>query len=217
MIEIKNLTKIYRSGVKALDDISFEVADGEMLAIVGRSGSGKSTLMNILGCLDTPTAGEYYLNWDRIADADSHSLAQIRNRSIGFVFQSYNLIPSLTAAENVRLPLLYRGVDRRECERRSAEALKRVGLGHLAHRFPREMSGGQQQRVAIARAVAADPPLILADEPTGNLDSVIRDEIMEIFHELNASGRTVVLITHDDQVARSAHRSITINNGKLKS
>ncbi len=217
MIEIKNLTKIYRSGVKALDDISFEVADGEMLAIVGRSGSGKSTLMNILGCLDTPTAGEYYLNGDRIADADSHSLAQIRNRSIGFVFQSYNLIPSLTAAENVRLPLLYRGVDRRECERRSAEALQRVGLGHLAHRFPREMSGGQQQRVAIARAVAADPPLILADEPTGNLDSVIRDEIMEIFHELNASGRTVVLITHDDQVARSAHRSITINNGKLKS
>ncbi len=207
MIEIKNLTKIYRSGVKALDDISFEVADGEMLAIVGRSGSGKSTLMNILGCLDTPTAGEYYLNGDRIADADSHSLAQIRNRSIGFVFQSYNLIPSLTAAENVRLPLLYRGVDRRECERRSAEALQRVGLGHLAHRFPREM----------ARAVAADPPLILADEPTGNLDSVIRDEIMEIFHELNASGRTVVLITHDDQVARSAHRSITINNGKLKS
>lgn len=217
MIEIKNLTKIYRSGVKALDDISFEVADGEMLAIVGRSGSGKSTLMNILGCLDTPTTGEYYLNGERIADADSRNLAQIRNRSIGFVFQSYNLIPSLTAAENVRLPLLYRGVARRECEIRSAKALKRVGLEHLADRFPREMSGGQQQRVAIARAVAADPPLILADEPTGNLDSVIRDEIMEIFHELNAGGRTVVLITHDDQVARSAHRSITINNGKLKS
>lgn len=215
MIEIKNMTKVYPSGVKALDDISFSVADGEFSAIVGRSGSGKSTLMNILGCLDTPTLGEYYLNNEKICSVGDSSLAKIRNRSIGFVFQSYNLIPSLTAEENVRLPLSYRGLTADECEKRVSSALDRVGLGSLAKRFPREMSGGQQQRIAIARAVAADPPLILADEPTGNLDSGIRDEIMEIFHELNKNGRTVVLITHDEQVAATAHRVITINNGKL--
>ena len=215
MIEIKNMTKVYPSGVKALDDISFSVADGEFSAIIGRSGSGKSTLMNILGCLDTPTLGEYYLNNEKICSAGDSSLAKIRNRSIGFVFQSYNLIPSLTAEENIRLPLAYRGLSVDECEKRVSSALDRVGLSNLAKRFPREMSGGQQQRIAIARAVAADPPLILADEPTGNLDSGIRDEIMEIFHELNKNGRTVVLITHDEQVAATAHRVITINNGKL--
>lgn len=215
MIEIKNVTKVYPSGVKALDDISFSVPDGEMTAIIGRSGSGKSTLMNILGCLDTQTSGEYYLNGERIADAGSAALARIRNRAIGFVFQNYNLIPSLTAAENVRLPLVYRGISSAECDRRVSAAIERVGLSSLANRFPREMSGGQQQRIAIARAVATEPPLILADEPTGNLDSGIRDEIMGIFRELNESGRTVVLITHDEQVAQSAHRVITINNGKL--
>lgn len=215
MIEIKNVTKVYPSGVKALDDISFSVPDGEMTAIIGRSGSGKSTLMNILGCLDTQTSGEYYLNGERIADAGSAALARIRNRAIGFVFQNYNLIPSLTAAENVRLPLVYRGISSAECDRRVSTAIERVGLSSLANRFPREMSGGQQQRIAIARAVATEPPLILADEPTGNLDSGIRDEIMGIFRELNESGRTVVLITHDEQVAQSAHRVITINNGKL--
>lgn len=215
MIEIKNVTKVYPSGVKALDDISFSVPDGEMTAIIGRSGSGKSTLMNILGCLDTQTSGEYYLNGERIADAGSAALARIRNRAIGFVFQNYNLIPSLTAAENVRLPLVYRGISSAECDRRVSVAIERVGLSSLANRFPREMSGGQQQRIAIARAVATEPPLILADEPTGNLDSGIRDEIMGIFRELNESGRTVVLITHDEQVAQSAHRVITINNGKL--
>lgn len=215
MIEIKNVTKVYPSGVKALDDISFSVPDGEMAAIIGRSGSGKSTLMNILGCLDTQTSGEYYLNGERIADAGSAALARIRNRAIGFVFQNYNLIPSLTAAENVRLPLVYRGISSAECDRRVSAAIERVGLSSLANRFPREMSGGQQQRIAIARAVATEPPLILADEPTGNLDSGIRDEIMGIFRELNESGRTVVLITHDEQVAQSAHRVITINNGKL--
>ncbi len=215
MIEIKKLTKVYPSGVKALDDISFSVADGEIAAIIGRSGSGKSTLMNILGCLDTPTFGEYYLNEERIADAGASSLAKIRNRAIGFVFRNYNLIPSLTAAENIRLPLTYRGMSAEESSRRVVSALERVGLSSLANRFPRQMSGGQQQRIAIARAVAADPPLILADEPTGNLDSGIRDEIMDIFHELNRNGHTVVLITHDEQVAAAAHRVITINNGKL--
>lgn len=215
MIEIKNLTKIYPSGVKALDDISFSVPDGELTAIIGRSGSGKSTLMNILGCLDTPTSGQYYLNGEKIADAGATGLARIRNRSIGFVFQNYNLIPSLTATENIRLPLLYRGMNTADANKLALDALARVGLSELADRFPREMSGGQQQRVAIARAVATDPPLILADEPTGNLDYVIRDEIMGIFHELNNCGRTVVLITHDEQVAAEAHRVITIQNGKI--
>lgn len=215
MIEIKNITKVYPSGVKALDDISFSVPDGEMTAIIGRSGSGKSTLMNILGCLDTQTSGEYYLNGEKISDAGSASLARIRNRAIGFVFQNYNLIPSLTAAENVRLPLIYRGIGAAECDRRVSDAIDRVGLSALANRFPREMSGGQQQRIAIARAVATEPPLILADEPTGNLDCGIRDEIMGIFHDFNESGCTVVIITHDEQVALSAQRIITINNGKL--
>ena len=215
MIEIKNMTKIYRSGVKALDNISFTVADGELAAIIGRSGSGKSTLMNILGCLDTQTFGEYYLNGENVSDLKVSDLAKVRNRSIGFVFQNYNLIPSLTALENIRLPLVYRGVGAEEAYRRAINSLERVGLKKLADRFPREMSGGQQQRIAIARAVAADPPLILADEPTGNLDGGIRDEIMDIFHEMNGCGRTVVLITHDDKVARSAKRVLTINNGHL--
>ncbi len=215
MIEIKNMTKVYRSGVKALDNISFTVPDGELTAIIGRSGSGKSTLMNILGCLDTQTFGEYYLNGEKVSDLKHSRLARIRNRVIGFVFQNYNLIPSLTAAENISLPLSYRGMSKNEANRRSLDALERVGLKNLANRFPREMSGGQQQRIAIARAVAADPPLILADEPTGNLDSGIRDEIMDIFHELNDCGRTVVLITHDDKVAQSAGRVLTISNGHL--
>ena len=219
MIVLKDVCKTYQVGdevVRALDHASLTVQDGEFVSIIGPSGSGKSTMMNIIGCLDTADSGEYLLDDIPIEDYTENELAQIRSRKIGFVFQSFNLIPQLTAQENVELPLIYQRVRRSERRRRVAEALERVQLTGRRHHLPSELSGGQQQRVAIARAIAAHPSLILADEPTGNLDSHTGRDIMDIFHELHDSGNTIVLITHDDAVARQAQRSIHILDGRVK-
>ena len=219
MIVLRDVCKTYQVGdeiVRALDHASLTVQDGEFVSIIGPSGSGKSTMMNIIGCLDTADSGEYLLDDIPIEDYSENELAQIRSRKIGFVFQSFNLIPQLTAQENVELPLIYQRVRRSERRRRVAEALERVQLTGRRHHLPSELSGGQQQRVAIARAIAAHPSLILADEPTGNLDSHTGRDIMDIFHELNDSGNTIVLITHDDAVARQAQRSIHILDGRVK-
>ena len=219
MIVLKDVCKTYQVGdeiVRALDHASLTVEDGEFVSIIGPSGSGKSTMMNIIGCLDTADSGEYLLDDIPIEDYTENELAQIRSRKIGFVFQSFNLIPQLTAQENVELPLIYQRVRRSERRRRVAEALERVQLTGRRHHLPSELSGGQQQRVAIARAIAAHPSLILADEPTGNLDSHTGQDIMDIFHELHESGNTIVLITHDDAVARQAQRSIHILDGRVK-
>ncbi len=218
LIEVDHISKVYAGGggeIRALDGVSLKVARGEFLAIVGRSGSGKSTLMNMLGCLDTPTDGAYYLEGQNVAHLPEERLSKIRNREIGFVFQGFNLIPDMNALENVELPLRYRGMKKEERKKLSAEALARVGLkGRLTHR-PAQMSGGQQQRVAIARAIAASPPIILADEPTGNLDSKSGGEVMQILKKLNGEGRTVVLITHDDRIAAMADRTVRLRDGKI--
>ncbi|WP_457943807.1 ABC transporter ATP-binding protein [Caproiciproducens sp. LBM24188] len=203
--------------VRALDGISFSISQGEFIAIVGPSGSGKSTLMNILGCLDTPTSGEYFLNGQNVAGLNEKKLTYIRNREIGFVFQSFNLVPGLDALENVELPLLYRGMPREERRRLAQSALEQVGLAERMHHKPSQMSGGQQQRVAIARAIAARPPIILADEPTGNLDSKSGASIMEILKALNAEGETVILITHDNNIAHTAGRMLKIQDGRMVS
>ncbi len=219
MIVLRDVCKTYQVGdeiVRALDHASLTVQDGEFVSIIGPSGSGKSTMMNIIGCLDTADSGEYLLDDIPIEDYTENELAQIRSRKIGFVFQSFNLIPQLTAQENVELPLIYQRVRRSERRRRVAEALERVQLTGRRHHLPSELSGGQQQRVAIARAIAAHPSLILADEPTGNLDSHTGQDIMDIFHELHDSGNTIVLITHDDAVARQAQRSIHILDGRVR-
>ena len=219
MIVLHEVCKTYQVGdeiVRALDHASLTVRDGEFVSIIGPSGSGKSTLMNIIGCLDVADSGEYLLDDIPIEDYTENELAQVRSRKIGFVFQSFNLIPQLTAAENVELPLIYQRVRRSERRRRVAEALERVQLTGRRHHLPSELSGGQQQRVAIARAIAAHPSLILADEPTGNLDSHTGQDIMDIFHELHESGNTIVLITHDDAVARQAQRSIHILDGRVR-
>ncbi|MBQ0133739.1 MAG: ABC transporter ATP-binding protein [Clostridiales bacterium] len=218
MIRIQNLSKTYQIGdeaVHALDHASLHVSPGEFVSIIGPSGSGKSTLMNIIGCLDTADEGEYLLDGIPIEDYSENELARIRNRKIGFVFQSSNLISKLTSYENVELPLIYQGVKKAERAERVAEALERVKLGKRANHYPTELSGGQQQRVAIARAIVTHPSLILADEPTGNLDSHTTLEIMEIFHELHAQGNTIVLITHDDSVAAQAERRVNILDGQL--
>ena len=218
LISVDRLCKQYGSGenaVRALSDISLTVETGEYVAIVGQSGSGKSTLMNILGCLDTPTSGHYRLNGQDVSALTDRRLSEIRNRQIGFIFQGFNLIPGLTAVENVELPLLYRGLGREERRTLAEESLRRVGLGsRLSHR-PSEMSGGQQQRVAIARAIAARPPVLLADEPTGNLDSRSGEDIMAILRTLNGEGRTVLLITHDNAIAARAPRRIRICDGRI--
>ena len=219
MIVLKDVCKTYQVGdeiVRALDHASLTVEDGEFVSIIGPSGSGKSTMMNIIGCLDTADSGAYLLDDIPIEDYSENELAQIRSRKIGFVFQSFNLIPQLTAAENVELPLIYQRVRRAERRRRVSEALERVQLTGRMHHLPSELSGGQQQRVAIARAIAAHPSLILADEPTGNLDSHTGRDIMDIFHELHEGGNTIVLITHDPSVARQAQRSIHILDGRVK-
>ena len=219
MIVLRDVCKTYQVGdeiVRALDHASLTVQDGEFVSIIGPSGSGKSTMMNIIGCLDTADSGEYLLDDIPIEDYSENELAQIRSRKIGFVFQSFNLIPQLTAQENVELPLIYQRVRRSERRRRVTEALERVQLTGRKHHLPSELSGGQQQRVAIARAIAAHPSLILADEPTGNLDSHTGQDIMDIFHELHESGNTIVLITHDDAVARQAQRSIHILDGRVR-
>lgn len=218
MIRIKDLSKYYRIGdeeVHALDHASLHVSPGEFVGIIGPSGSGKSTLMNIIGCLDIADSGEYLLDGIPIENYSENELAHIRNRKIGFVFQSFNLIPKLTAEENVELPLIYQGIKKDERTERVAAALERVKLGKRANHFPTELSGGQQQRVAIARAIVTRPSLILADEPTGNLDSKTTVEIMDIFHELHSQGNTIVLITHDDSVAAQAGRRVRILDGHL--
>lgn len=220
LIEIRNIYKIYNPGeneVRALDGINLTVEHGEFLAIVGQSGSGKSTLMNMLGLLDIPTSGTYTLDGVDVANMTDDELSEIRNKEIGFIFQGFNLIPSLTAVENVELPLVYRGMKKEERNKLALEALERVGLSHRLDHLPKQMSGGQQQRVAIARAVAARPPIILADEPTGNLDSHSGVEVMKILHELHEEGRTVILITHDNDIANEAQRVIRIQDGQIVS
>ncbi|MBE6822499.1 MAG: ABC transporter ATP-binding protein [Ruminococcaceae bacterium] len=220
LITVSNVYKIYNkmeNEVRALDGISFSISQGEFIAIVGPSGSGKSTLMNILGCLDTPTSGEYFLNGQNVAGLNEKKLTYIRNREIGFVFQSFNLVPGLDALENVELPLLYRGMPREERRRLAQSALEQVGLAERMHHKPSQMSGGQQQRVAIARAIAARPPIILADEPTGNLDSKSGASIMEILKALNTEGETVILITHDNNIAHTAGRMLKIQDGRMVS
>ena len=220
LVEIKDVCKIYNPGeneVRALDHVSLTIDEQEFVAIIGHSGSGKSTLMNMLGCLDVPTSGEYWLHGQDVSALSDDALSDIRNREIGFIFQGFNLIPNLTALENVELPLIYRGVSKSVREELSVEALKKVGLEHRMDHKPSEMSGGQQQRVAIARAIAQAPPVILADEPTGNLDSNSTKEIMDILKGLHKEGRTVILITHDNEIAAQAKRVIKIRDGKVES
>ncbi len=218
LVEIRDMCKTYNPGeneVKALDHVSLTIHEKEFVAIIGHSGSGKSTLMNMLGCLDVPTSGSYYLHGHDVAGMTDDELSDIRNQEIGFIFQGFNLIPSLTALENVELPLIYRGVGKRERTELSDRALNKVGLENRKDHKPSEMSGGQQQRVAIARAIAQAPPIILADEPTGNLDSNSTREIMGILKGLHEEGRTVILITHDNEIAAQAKRVIKIMDGKI--
>ena len=219
LIHIENMKKIYNPGeneVRALDGIDLDIEKGDLVAIVGHSGSGKSTLMNMLGCLDTPTSGKYVLDGQDVASMTDNQLADVRNKEIGFIFQGFNLISNLDAVGNVELPLVYRGVSKNERKQLAMEALKSVGLEDRMKHKPNEMSGGQQQRVAVARAVAAKPPIILADEPPGNLDTKSTQEIMEILKELHRSGRTVIIITHDEEIASQAHRVIRILDGRIE-
>ena len=218
LIQLIGATKIYHPGeneVRALDGVDLSIGQGEFVAIVGQSGSGKSTLMNLLGCLDAVSAGSYLIDGIDVAALDDDSLSEIRNRRIGFIFQGFNLIPSLTALENVELPLRYRGLRREERRRLALDALARVNLDHRAAHRPSELSGGQQQRVAIARAIAARPPIVLADEPTGNLDKASGSQVIQVLTDLWQEGRTVVLITHDPLIAQIAHRVITISDGRV--
>ena len=219
LIHIENMKKIYNPGeneVRALDGIDLDIEKGDLVAIVGHSGSGKSTLMNMLGCLDTPTSGKYVLDGQDVASMTDNQLADVRNKEIGFIFQGFNLISNLDAVGNVELPLVYRGVSKNERKQLAMEALTSVGLEDRMKHKPNEMSGGQQQRVAVARAVAAKPPIILADEPTGNLDTKSTQEIMEILKELHRSGRTVIIITHDEEIASQTHRVIRILDGRIE-
>ncbi|MBE6742216.1 MAG: ABC transporter ATP-binding protein [Ruminococcaceae bacterium] len=218
LIDVRNVYKIYNPGenqVNALDGVSITIDEGEFVAIIGQSGSGKSTLMNMLGLLDTPTEGEYYINGKLVDDLTDDQMSVIRNEQIGFIFQGFNLIPSLSAVENVELPLVYRGMHRDERRKVSIAALEKVGLADRMDHLPNEMSGGQQQRVAVARAIAAAPPVILADEPTGNLDTRSTRDVMGILHTLKDEGRTVVIITHDNEIAMEAERVIRIRDGKV--
>ncbi|MBC8533381.1 ABC transporter ATP-binding protein [Clostridiales bacterium NSJ-40] len=219
LIEMKDLVKQYMVGnevIRALDEVSLQIAEGEFLAIIGPSGSGKSTLMNLLGCLDVPDEGEYWLEGHCVADLTERQLSEIRNREIGFIFQGFNLVQELSAEENVELPLLYRGTPRRERRRLAQEALAAVGLESRMEHYPNQMSGGQQQRVAIARAVAAQPKILLADEPTGNLDSKTGEDVMQMLETFHRGGHTIVMITHDPKVAARASRMVRICDGKLE-
>jgi putative ABC transport system ATP-binding protein len=218
LIELADVYKIYDMGaekVHALNGIDLVIERGEYVAIMGASGSGKSTLMNLIGCLDTPTSGSYHLNGVAVEELDDSQLAAIRNKEIGFVFQTFNLLPRTDALHNVELPLIYAGMPRRERRERARHALERVGLGDRMHHNPNELSGGQRQRVAIARALVNDPSLLLADEPTGNLDSTTSVEIMELFDQLQASGNTVVLVTHESDIAQHARRRVSLRDGKV--
>ena len=221
LIQIKDIYKIYNEGkeseVRALDGVSLQIDRGEFVAIVGQSGSGKSTMMNVLGCLDIPTYGEYWLDGTDVTELSDRQLAHIRNKQIGFIFQGYNLIQELDALENVTLPLIYQGLSIFDREDRAMEALEKVNMADRAHHKPSEMSGGQQQRVAIARAIATRPPIIMADEPTGALDSRTGRHVLEILHQLNAEGTTIILITHDDGIAATAKRRVRLSDGKIVS
>ena len=220
LIDVREVTKVYRTGdveVRALAGVSVGIESGEFVAVMGSSGSGKSTLMNILGCLDRPTAGSYRLAEREVSRMDKNELAEIRNEVLGFVFQSFNLLARTTALENVELPLVYRGVGARDRQRRAAAALERVGLGKRLDHTPAQLSGGQQQRVAIARALVGEPKVILADEPTGNLDSKTSIEVMALFQELGRAGITVVLVTHEPDIAEFASRVIVVRDGLVTS
>ena len=219
MINLQHVYKIYKLGnndVYALNDISLEIKQHEFVSIIGPSGSGKSTLMHILGCLDVPTKGKYFLDGIDVSLKDDQELAYIRNKKIGFVFQGFNLLPKLTAIENVELPLIYSNISQKERTQKAIEALSKVGLENRLYHKPTELSGGQQQRVAIARALIGNPPIILADEPTGNLDSASGVEVMELFHKLHEMGNTIILITHDSNIAKQASRIIKIMDGKVQ-
>lgn len=219
LVAVKDICKVYNPGeneVRALDHVTIMIGRNEFVAIIGQSGSGKSTLMNMLGCLDVPSSGTYILHDNDVSKLSDDELSDIRNKEIGFIFQGFNLIQNLTAMENVELPLIYRGVGKKERQELSRKALEKVGLGHRMDHKPAEMSGGQQQRVAIARAIAQAPPIILADEPTGNLDSNSSKEIMQILRELHGEGRTIILITHDNDIAAQADRVIKIKDGKVE-
>lgn len=218
IIKLENINKIHYLGENTLHvlvDINLSICAGEFTAIIGPSGSGKSTLMNILGCLDRPTSGSYYLHDENVSYLTDDQLAEVRNRRIGFVFQSFNLLPRISAQENVALPLIYAGVNTKERMERAAVLLNRVGLGDRMHHKPNELSGGQRQRVAIARALINDPSIIMADEPTGNLDSKSTVEIMGILNELNEMGKTIIIVTHDPEIAEQAKRVITVRDGKI--
>lgn len=220
IIETTDIQKTYKMGaeiVQALKSVSITVNKGEYVAFMGPSGSGKSTLMNIIGCLDTPTAGTYILNNKNVSDMTENELAEIRNREIGFVFQTFNLLPRASCLENVALPLIYAGYSKSEREERAFEALSNVGLADRVGHKPNELSGGQRQRVAIARALVNDPSIILADEPTGNLDSKTSYSIMELFHELHQKGNTIIMVTHEDDIAHYAHRIVRLKDGLVES
>ena len=220
MIALTGVCKVYRMGeteVRALDGVSLDIGGGEYVAIMGPSGSGKSTMMNIIGCLDTPSSGSYRLNGNEIERMDDDALAEIRNREIGFIFQTFNLLPRTDALKNVELPLVYSGLSRKERLQRAEKALEAVGLGDRMHHRPNEMSGGQRQRVAIARALVNEPSIVLADEPTGNLDSKTGEEIMALIDELHAGGNTIILVTHEEELARRAARVVRLKDGKVLS
>jgi len=220
IIKTQEIRKVYRMGteeVQALKSVSIEVDRGEYVAFMGPSGSGKSTLMNIIGCLDTPSAGKYILNSKDVSDMSEDELAEIRNKEIGFVFQTFNLLPRATCLENVALPLIYAGFNKTDREEKAFLALKSVGLDDRIHHKPNELSGGQRQRVAIARALVNDPSIILADEPTGNLDSKTSYEIMDLFHILHQKGNTIIMVTHEDDIAHYAHRVIRLRDGLVES
>ncbi len=220
IISIKGVDKLYRVGgqsVAALKNVSLTICENEYVAIMGPSGSGKSTMMNILGCLDTPTCGEYLLDGEDVSGMDDDRLAQIRNRRIGFVFQAFNLLPRSTALENVALPLLYAGAGRAERLGRAEDALRKVGLGERLNHRPNELSGGQKQRVAVARALVNNPSIVLADEPTGNLDTATSLEIMALFEEIHRSGGTIILITHEEDIAQYARRIVRLRDGTIES
>jgi len=220
MIRIRELTRAYEMGTErilALRGVTLHIARNEYIAIMGPSGSGKSTMMNLLGCLDTPTSGEYWLNGEEVSRLSDDALARVRNREIGFVFQTFNLLPRATALHNVELPLVYAGVGGRERRERALRALDRVGLANRVQHRPNELSGGQRQRVAIARALVNQPSILLADEPTGNLDSVTSEEIMQVFADLHRGGQTVIMVTHEPDIAAHAERTVVLRDGRVES
>lgn len=218
MIKVDHISKIYRNGgveTVALNDVSFSIGNGEFVAIMGPSGSGKSTLMHILGALDTPTKGDYFLDDQNVGKMDQDELAEVRNKKIGFIFQSFNLLPRTTALQNVMLPMAYAGIPKKERHERAEMYLEMVGLADRMHHFSNQLSGGQQQRVAIARGISMNPSILLADEPTGNIASTQAEEIMDIFKDLNKQGRTIVMITHEPDIAEHAQRAIHIKDGRI--